>query len=250
MGRMAVRWMAALALIALASCARADRDCAALEGKTPEETAQLQEQCRGWQFRGVAQTVAAAEPFLIADTRFADFQKWTLANQRYIQGHIDALSRIYVVPPAAVQQDQLAKTFAEFAAKYTELEPQIPEHLALHRSMFTDAAYDVQYMRQFDQTVHELSDGQGGYHPLDCDYMAQPLDAMWFSLQSARLLDRYATTLWGSAWEARRDQLLKSQGLKTPDQVQPFIDAGFPYVPSPQFAKGATTALLGVGAAH
>ena len=246
--------LAVLIFLIAAASPLAARDCATLQGRTPEETAQLQAQCAGWEFRTEASRVARTEPYLHSDARFAAFQGWTLANQLTIQGHLPDLQRIFVVPPASVREDQLEKTYLQFATTYTRIQSELPEHLALHRSMFTDATHDVEYMRKFDLTVRTLSDGQGGFQPFDCDYIAQPLNAIWFSLQSAKLLDAYGTTLWGAEWAARRDRLLADHGLKTPAEIEAWSAAGFPYVPAPQFAAApahpdapVVTPLLGVG---
>ena len=237
--------------IVLAMPVHAGRDCSSITGATPQETERLRIQCEGWSFRETAQKVAATEPFLHSSAQFAQFQSWTLANQLYIPKNIDELARIFVVPPAAVRQDQLARTYGKFAATYTRLSQELPDHLALHRSMFTDLEHDREYMRKYDLAIRTLlPEGQAGeYQPIDCDYMAQPLNALWFSLNAARLLDRYGLALFGDAWTAGRDQLLSEQRLLAPAALIPMVRAGVPYVPAPQLTGQPADAAPGSPAA-
>lgn len=217
------------------------RDCGARQGKDPTKTALLVSQCHGWEFLKEAQLVQAREPELYRNPQFQDFQAFTLDNQRYIARNQNELRRLYVVPPQAVRREVFAASYIKMAARYTGVLRALPEFLALHRSMFTDPEHDRQYMADYQQAFRDLaydpSRERQAYRPLACDYMAQPVDALWFSWNAARLMDEYGDRIWGPAWRQERDRLLAEGDLMSPEQARAEFPQDRPYEPVPQFRR-------------
>ncbi len=201
----------------------ADDGCGRFADRPEPERGRLVAQCRAWNFTRVAEVVNRNEPQLIPNSQFASMQEWTLSLQGYSSRHTPEYKRLLIGPPASANRRWFENAYRRFAGDAHRIHAELPGHLATHRSMFTDAEHDRLYMEKYDRALatmrYDAATGTSRYQGHDCDYLAQPVNALWFSLNASLLIEDYAVLLWGTDWLATRQRILSEGGFRSPGEI-------------------------------
>lgn len=130
---------------------------------------------------------------------------------------------MFIGPPYSVSLRDIERTYLATAQVMSDLMRELPIHIEHHRMMFTDGDFDRKYVADYNRAMDLLlPDADGAmpdYQSLDCDYTAQPLNALWFNANAVLLVDRYGTELFGSEWEARREVLKKAHRILEVEEI-------------------------------
>lgn len=188
-------------------------------------------------FSKMVTRVLHEEPTLVQNSNFD--QRLTLKYQRYANSQ-DAtqLRMIFSVAPGGVKLDQFAKVYAKYGKELTSLSDELPIYVRGHIAMITDADYAAKYRRHYaevEKTIFTAADGKlAEFKVFDCDYTTQPTNALWYLEHSLELLDRYATALYGEAWETKREELRQKNQIRTPAEVRGAFEAGLKEIDAKQ----------------
>lgn len=209
------------------------RDCSPRPGKSPAESRWWAAQCRAWNFRSAAEVVHRNEPYLYPNPAFRDFQRFTLRYQRYIGANRNAFARQLFGSPRSLHRATFEKVYRGFVLDAATLWAALPDHVALHRSMFTHAEQDRRWSGKLDLAYRTMvqvdAPAVPPYRWHDCDYLSQPLNALYFALNAALHLDRYAAAGWGAEWGARRAAIHSEVAGATPAELVAELAKGFSY---------------------
>jgi hypothetical protein len=191
------------------------------------------------QFMAMAGRVARQEPELISNPTFD--QKLTMKYQRYGGSQeVTQFKMIFSVAPSAVKLDRLAKAYLKYANEANSLSDELPVFVKNHLAMITDADYAASYKKRYEEVLKTLFPDSNGklreFKVFDCDYVTQPTDGLWYTVHAMRLLDEYGTSLYGLAWETKRDALVREHKLRSMAEMQslvaPTVSSKAPDAPS------------------
>lgn len=183
----------------------------------------------------LATRVGLNEPFLYSVPQFASEQEWTLTYQGFVRSELNAgeFKRLFVLPAKAVRVDQIAKAYVKYAKIASRLVTEVFDHVELHRRMYVDIGDDKLYVTKFNSALATmLPDSEGDiveFKQLDCDYVSQPTDALWFSANAMIVIDDYGQALFGARWEALREEARRAGGLLSREEIRQAVEKGLPY---------------------
>lgn len=64
------------------------------------------------------------------------------------------------------------------------------------------------------------------YRMHDCDYVSQPLNALWYALNVSMLIDEYAQAVFPETWPPVRERAARDKRLKPLDEYRRRLEAG------------------------
>lgn len=185
-------------------------------------------------FRRIANEVQAKEPFLYDTPQFRGTEsRWTRENQRFIARNALDFNRIAQLRDS-VSLQQLKQVFQKYGRKSSQLLPQIYVHFAVHREMNVNQPDEEKYVHAFSNALTGIlpSTDDGDlpvYTQMACDYMSQPINALWYSANALRLIDLQGKYLFGETWECERNQLMAQYQILPLSEFRAQLGKGLPY---------------------
>lgn len=181
-------------------------------------------------FFSKAQSIVYAEPHLISNSKFREFQAWTLSHQGYVSKELSGgpLKLVYIYSNAS-SLDRLEQAFAKYARDADIVSKDYKDHISLHRSMFTSASFDKSYMEKFHKALDTMFPNENGarldFSQMDCDYTSQPTNKIWYAVNAMYLIDRFGLSIFGEKWLERKKKI---QGLPSIEEIQARVTGELP----------------------
>jgi hypothetical protein len=108
----------------------------------------------------------------------------TLRWQGYLAREVRMgdFARMTIVQPESVRFEVLQRAIVRYQTDYKLLIGEIFDHIKLHTLLNQDLNRRSEYLREIISAIEIIASplSEKGYEPLSCDYVSQPLNALWF----------------------------------------------------------------------
>lgn len=180
--------------------------------------------CFGENFMQMAKEVMKVEPHLYPNPKFEGFQRFVLDYQDYATKEMNGGINFFLFFNGHPQwnshkMELMVKVYERYTMDLRKLWDTLFVHIVQHNKEFEEN--DVEGRRaqllHIDVAMIDIIAEDLSKIPMldahNCDYIAQPLNALWFLTNGMRLLDLQGQIHWGSEWVNQRNHLHQKHGL-------------------------------------
>jgi hypothetical protein len=142
------------------------------------------------------------------------------------------LRRLFQTVPDRLRLEDVESAYDFYGLDASSMLDGLFRNIAIHVDM-TPEPMRSENSAKITRALQSVLPGSGGelsdFQPTDCDYVAQPINALWFTLNASRLVDDYGRILFGVRWIARREELKRIRGgrIKEFDEFR-VLERGLP----------------------
>lgn len=128
------------------------------------------------------------QPRLYPNRNFIEQQRWTLDYQQLVRASHNLTTQVITNPSMARQRDLIGE-YNKLYDHLNTLIQELPEHLQLHLSMNPEDS-KTDWLTDTNNALRTMLSANGmGYDPSICDYVSQPINYLWFGLNTLKRMD-------------------------------------------------------------
>ena len=158
------------------------------------------------------------QPTLYRDSRFIELQRWTLKYQRLSKGVELAYLSQFLQNSSYLGTKEFYLLYLKLYQQIEQLVSELPSHLSFHFWQNSEYA-QPEWKRKILKTLGsmQIKGDYSSYVYSDCDYVAQPLNYLWFGLEALEILDHLGRSYNQREWNQKTRSLNSLENFRPMD---------------------------------